>query len=138
MLPESRFLFAELKNELRQCKGGQTSKSLYYRKANSSQHRHWEGEEESPPLPIVLCRFLFLKDGIPTWGLDIISFSHWPCPVTYIRPYPIGVLEMDMPHKLHGCFVLLSPRLGVAIPLIPSRGELEIKVHLNIKQMYFL
>ena len=30
----------------------QARKSLYYRKANSSQHRHWEGkgEEESPSL----------------------------------------------------------------------------------------
>ena len=55
-----------------------------YRKANSSQYRHWEGEEESP-LPIVLWRVLFLKDWIPTWGPDIIPFPRCSCPVTYIR-----------------------------------------------------
>ena len=91
--------------------------SLYYRKANSSQHRHWKWEEESP-IPIVLWKFL-LKDEVPRRVLDIIPFPHWPCPVIYIRPYPVGLLEMDMPHKFYGYFVL-CPRLGVAIHLIPS------------------
>ena len=42
------------------------SKRLYYRKANSSQHRHWERKKESP-LPI-LWRFLVFKDGGTNMG----------------------------------------------------------------------
>ena len=38
------------------------SKRLYYRKAKSFQHRHWEREKESSR-PIVLWGFLFPKDG---------------------------------------------------------------------------
>ena len=113
MLPESWFLFTGRGMNFTNTLAQTASKRPYFRKANSSQHRHWEGEEVSL-LPFVLWRFLVLKDGIPTWGPDIIPFSHWPCPVTCIRAYPIGVLEIDMPHKFYGYFVLLSPRLGVA------------------------
>ena len=51
----------------------QAGKSLYYRKANSSQHRQWEGKEESP-LPIVLWRYLFLKDRGTNVGFRHPSF----------------------------------------------------------------
>lgn len=57
--------------------------------------------------------FYFLRKEVPMWGPGIILFSRWPCPVICIRPYQIGVLEMDRPHKFYGYFVLLSPRLGV-------------------------
>jgi len=94
------------------------SKRLYYRKAESSQHRCWEQEKELPLFQLLHGGFYFLRTGIPTWDLDIIHFSHWPCPITYIRPYSIraktGVLEVAMPYKFYGYFVLLSPRLGVS------------------------
>lgn len=46
-----KFYFFNLKNFL------QTSKSLYYGEADSFQHRHWEGEDESS----LARKFLALK-----------------------------------------------------------------------------
>ena len=55
MLPESRFLFTEPKNELRKHAGSKQAKSLlqspYYRKANSSQDRLGEGRRVPTPTP---------------------------------------------------------------------------------------
>ena len=53
---------------------------------------------------------------------------------TYISPCPIGVLEV-----FYGFCVLLFPRLGVTIPLIPfllPRSGLEINIHLDVKQIH--
>ena len=38
---------------------------------------------------------------------------------TCISPRPKGVLEADISQESYGFFVLLFPRLGVVIPLIP-------------------
>ena len=86
-----------------------SKQSLYYRKANSSQDS-WEREEE-PPLSLLSDRgFYPLKMGGYQRGIqkDVV-FSHWPCPVTYISPCPIGALGVEMPHKSHGFFALFFP-----------------------------
>ena len=48
MLPESRFLFMEPIRNFENTHRQQPSKSLSYRKANSSQHRSWEEKEDFP------------------------------------------------------------------------------------------
>ena len=119
MLPESGFQFWEPKNELQE-----------HTQAASKQ-KSWL--QESKQLPAQILRrggrapfllfyggFSFLRSGVPTWGLDIIPFSPWACPLPCIRPYPTGVLEMSLPHTFYAYFVFPSPRLGVAVPLIPS------------------
>lgn len=81
LLPESRFLFMESKNE--PCKhthGQQASKGLCYRKAKSSGHEHWEGKEEFP-LPVVLWRF-FIFQG---WG--------YQCGVQTSFLFPNGLVQ---------------------------------------------
>ena len=60
MLLESWFLFSEPKNELHKHTYTGSKEKTSLQKANSSQHRHWEGEKESP-LPLVLWRFLYFK-----------------------------------------------------------------------------
>ena len=89
---------------------GQASKSFYYRKANSSQHRHWEGEKDSP-FSNLLRRFYLLKTGVPTWGPAISSSPSWPC-----LPPVLALSNRDlyMLLKFYGPFALLSPRLRVA------------------------
>ena len=55
------------------------------------------GGRRAPTL-YCLTGVLSLKDGgVPTWGPERCVFSHWPCPVTYISPCPIGVLEWKCP-----------------------------------------
>ena len=117
MLPESGFLFTEPKNELREHTGGQASQ-VFITGEQTAPSTDWEGEEESP-FTLFYGGFYFLRMGVPTWGLDIVPVSDWPCPAPYSQPYPIGVLEMNMPPKFYGYFVL-SPRLQVAFPLNPS------------------
>ena len=57
------------------------SKQKYYRRANSPQHRHWKGEEEFPLFYYSFEVFNLVKSGVPMWGPDTSTFSHWPCPV---------------------------------------------------------
>ena len=75
------------------------------------------------------------------WGPDIIPFSRWPYLVTCIRPYPIGVLEIDMSHKFYGYFVFLSLTLEVATLYIffanSQMYRSGVNVYLDVKQMYF-
>ena len=119
MLLEFGFLFMELKNEFQEHTGSKQVKIFITGKQRAPSTDTGRGRE-SPPFLLFYGGFYFLRMGIPTWGPDIFPFSRWPCPGIYIRPYPIEDLETAMPHKFYDYFVLLSPRLGVAIPLIPS------------------
>ena len=77
LLPESEFLFTEPKNEL--CKRTQVaSKRLYYRKAKALSTDTEKGKKHSPS--DFLSGGYLLKTGVPMWGPDISSFSHWSCP----------------------------------------------------------
>ena len=113
MLPEFGFLFMEPKMNFVNTHMAR-KQSFYCRKTNSSQHRYWEQEEEYP-LPIVLWGFIFLKDRGTNMGSRYLSFFPLALPS---HLYPIGVLEMDMPHKFYGY-------LGVTILLIPSLLRME-------------
>ena len=59
--------------------GSKQAKILYNGKGNSSSTDTEKGRK-SPPFSNFL-RFYLLKMGVPVWGPDISSFSHWPCPV---------------------------------------------------------
>lgn len=66
MLPESRFLFTQPKNELCEHTGRKQATSLL---KESKQLPGLPGGGEEPPLSIVLWGFLSFKDGRePTWG----------------------------------------------------------------------
>lgn len=112
ILPESRFLFSELKNELQHT--GSKQAQVFITGQQIAPSTDTRRGKKSPPFLSFDGSFYFLRTGVTTWGPDIISFSHWPYPVIYIRSYPVGVLEMDTPHKFYGYLVLLSPRLGFA------------------------
>ena len=69
------------------------------------------GRGRRAPPSLLFYRFSFsFKDGGYQHGVqkDVV-FSHWPCPITYISPCPIGVLGVEMSHKSHGFFALLFP-----------------------------
>ena len=139
MLPESRFLFMQPKNELHEHTGGKQAKVL---ENKQPRHRQREGEEESPHFLLFYGGFYFLRTGGTNLESRHHSFSHWPCPVTYIRPCSIGFLEMDMPDRFDGYFILLFPRLGVTIshsfPIHQGVSSRLTGIHLDVKQMYFL
>ena len=62
-------------------------------------------------------------------------FSHWPCPITYISPRPIGILGVEMSHKFFDFFVLLFPLTEspfLSFLFYQLRSGLEIKVHVGI------
>ena len=73
MLPESRFLFMELKRELHEYTDSKQAKDFITGKQRA-QHRHGEGEEESPFL-LFYGGYSLLKTGVPTWGPDITLFT---------------------------------------------------------------
>ena len=98
MLLESGFLFTHLKNEFFIYTGSKQAKSLLLRKSKQLPGQTGRGKK-SPPLYCPIGVFP-LKDGGYQYGVQKgVVFSYWPCPVTYISPCPIGVLEMEMPHK---------------------------------------
>ena len=118
MLPESGFLFTEPKSVLHEHTNTGSKQKTLLQESRKLPAQMLGAEERAAPFQLFHGGFYFLRTGIPTWDLDIIRFSHWPCPITYIRPYSIrpktGVLEVAMPYKFYGYFVLLSPRLGVS------------------------
>ena len=66
--------------------------------------------EKSPSSRLSYRGFYPLKMGGYHRGVQKWVFSHWPCPVTYISPCPIGVLGAEMSHKSHGFFALFFPQ----------------------------
>ena len=105
LLPESRFLFKQLENELHEHTGSKQAKSLL---KESKQLPGLLGGG-GPPHPAFSYRgFNPLKMGGYQCGVqkDVV-FSHWPCPVTYISPCPTGVLGVEMSPKFYDFFVLL-------------------------------
>ena len=83
MLPESGFLFMELKNELREHTHHthmQQAKEFIIEK-QTPLSTDTETGKKSYPSSNFLRVFYFLKTRVPMWSQDISSFSQWPCPV---------------------------------------------------------
>lgn len=83
MLFESGFLFTELKNEYQEYTGSKQAQ-VFITGRQTAPRTDCEGEEEFPFLLFYGC-FYVLRTGVPTWGSDTSSFSHWPCPVDVYR-----------------------------------------------------
>ena len=106
MLPESGFLFTQLKNELCEHTGSKQAKSLLQ---ESKKLPGLLGRGRRAPHSLFFCRgFYPLKmGGHQHGGQKDVVFSHWPCSITSISPDPIGVLGVETSHKFYDFFVLL-------------------------------
>ena len=74
--------------------------------------------------------FYPLRMGVYQHGVQKnVFFSHWPCPITYISPCPIGVSGVEMSHKSHGFFDVFFHKLshrGLGITVLLDVGTLPI------------
>lgn len=81
--------------------------------------------EKRPPPHCLIGVFNPLKMGGYQCGVQKnVVFSHWPCPVTYISPCPIGFQGWKCPVRLMVSLPFSSCKL--------SRKGLGIHVHLGI------
>ena len=126
MLPESRFLFTQLKNELHKHTQAASKQSLYYRKTNSSQGCGKEGEE--PPFLLSYRGFYPLKMG----GTSVGSRKMWFSPVG-LAQLPISVL-VQQGSQGWKCPESLMVSLPFSSHRLSHRG-LGIHVHLGISTL---